>query len=77
MVFIASLFPCEKCGRELRISFKKSYDPSKEADDVFLKGLRIVILFCGKSLQVANREETNRDRNEPWRAPSLVLEALN
>ena len=51
----------ERYGRKLRTE-KKSYDPSKEAD-VFLKGLRIVSLFCGKSLQVAKREETNQGRN--------------
>lgn len=45
-VFIAS-FSCDKYGRKLRI-FLKSSEPRKETDDVYQKGLRIVILFCGK-----------------------------
>lgn len=42
---IINIFSCDKHGRELRI--QNCYDPSKEADDVYQKGLRIIISVRG------------------------------
>lgn len=50
-MFIASLLYFNEINMEgKRGLLKKNYDPSKETDDVYQKGLRIIILFCGKSL---------------------------
>lgn len=50
------LFSCDKYGRDLRI-FLKSYEPSKETDDVSQN------LFCGKVYCGSQTEEMNWGQN--------------
>lgn len=53
----------ERYGRKLKTEKKKSYDPSEDA--VFLKGLRMVSLFCGRAYRLQRERKQTRTEINP------------
>lgn len=55
----------ERYGRKLKTEKKKkNYDPSEDAD-VFLKGLRMVSLFCGRAYRLQRERKQIRTEINP------------